>query len=106
MTNKTTSAIDLVERLRRTEKRKSYVTTNRTAPIIESEYDAPINPDGPEAADTITRLQAALKQREADTLNDIAVMMSEFVDNWPQPKRVETAFALIAKTLREALHGA
>jgi hypothetical protein len=30
-------------------------------------------------------------------------MMSEFVDNWPQPKKVSTALALIAKTLRAAL---
>lgn len=36
-------------------------------------------------------------------LNDIAAMMSEFVDNWPQPKKVSTALALIAKTLRAAL---
>lgn len=40
--------------------------------------------------------------REA-TLNDIAVMMSEFVDNWPNPKKVSTALALIAKTMRIAL---
>jgi hypothetical protein len=46
--------------------------------------------------------------RESDRealLNDIGVMMSEFVDNWPNPKRVETALALIAKTFREALNG-
>jgi hypothetical protein len=40
---------------------------------------------------------------EVEMLNDIAVMMSEFVDNWPQPKRVDTALKLIAKTLRAAL---
>jgi hypothetical protein len=38
-----------------------------------------------------------------ELLNDIAVMMSEFVDNWPQPKKVKTALALVAKTLRAAL---
>ena len=38
-----------------------------------------------------------------ELLNDIAVMMSEFVDNWPQPKKVSTALALISKTLRTAL---
>jgi hypothetical protein len=40
---------------------------------------------------------------EGVVLNDIAVMMSEFVDNWPNPKRLKTALALIAKTLRNAL---
>ncbi len=40
--------------------------------------------------------------REA-VLNDIAVMMSEFVDNWPEPKKIDTALALIAKTMRAAL---
>ena len=40
---------------------------------------------------------------EADVLNDIGVMMSEFVDNWPQPKRLDTALALVAKTLRAAI---
>ncbi len=30
-------------------------------------------------------------------------MMSEFVDNWPEPKKVSTALALIAKTMRAAL---
>jgi len=37
-------------------------------------------------------------------VNDIAVMMSEFVDNWPAHKRIETSIALIAKTLRAALN--
>jgi hypothetical protein len=40
---------------------------------------------------------------EQATLNDIATMMSEFVDNWPTPKKVSTALALIAKTIRAAL---
>jgi len=43
---------------------------------------------------------------QSDLLEEIALMMSEFVDNWPNPKRIGTALALIAKTLREALHGA
>lgn len=38
-----------------------------------------------------------------DVLNDIAVMMSEFVDNWPNPKKVSTALALVAKTFRTLL---
>jgi hypothetical protein len=37
-------------------------------------------------------------------LNDIAAMMGEFVDNWPNPKKVSTALALIAKTMRSALN--
>lgn len=39
-----------------------------------------------------------------DVLLDISVMMTEFVDNWPEPKRISTALALIAKTLRAALN--
>jgi hypothetical protein len=50
----------LSERLRRTEKRNSFYATNRTAPIIESEYDALINPDGPEAADALESAQAEI----------------------------------------------
>lgn len=42
------------------------------------------------------------KLRE-EILNDIAVMMSEFVDNWPHPRRISTALALIAKAMRAAL---
>ena len=38
-----------------------------------------------------------------ETLDAIAAMMSEFVDNWPQPKKVKTALALVAKTMRAAL---
>jgi hypothetical protein len=40
---------------------------------------------------------------KSEVLADIAVMMSEFVDNWPNPKRIDTALALIAKTLRVPL---
>jgi hypothetical protein len=36
-------------------------------------------------------------------LNAIAVMMSEFVDNWPAHKKISTSLALIAKTLRAVL---
>jgi hypothetical protein len=43
------------------------------------------------------------REVEQATLNDIATMMSEFVDNWPTPKKVSTALALIAKTIRAAL---
>ena len=39
-----------------------------------------------------------------EVLNDIGVMMSEFVDNWPEPKRIDTALKLIAKALRAALN--
>lgn len=42
---------------------------------------------------------------DADTLHQIAAMMSEFVDNWPNPKKLETALALVAKTIRAALAG-
>lgn len=42
-------------------------------------------------------------QAEAQLLADIAAMMGEFVDNWPQPKRVSTALKLIAKTIRTLL---
>lgn len=41
---------------------------------------------------------------DQETLSDIAVMMSEFVENWPAPKKVSTALALIAKTMRVALN--
>lgn len=37
---------------------------------------------------------------ETAALERIAAMMGEFVDNWPHPKRFETALTLIAKTLR------
>ena len=40
---------------------------------------------------------------DRETLDAIAAMMSEFVDNWPQPKKINTALALIAKTMRAAL---
>jgi hypothetical protein len=56
---------DLVARALRTEKRKSYLATNRTAPVIESEYDALVNPDGPDLAAEITRLRAELAERDA-----------------------------------------
>lgn len=41
---------------------------------------------------------------EGEILDDIANMMTEFVDNWPNPKKVSTALALIAKTMRAALN--
>jgi hypothetical protein len=44
-----------------------------------------------------------IRKAEQAILDDIAVMMSEFVDNWPEPKKIDTAMALIAKTLRAAL---
>ena len=40
-----------------------------------------------------------LKADRYNLLNDIAVMMSKHVDNWPEPKQVKTALALISKTL-------
>ena len=52
---------------------------------------------GKEVADEI------VWQHNASPLKSIAVMMSEFVDNWPEPKRVETALKLIAKTMRHAV---
>jgi cell division protein FtsB len=61
----------------------------------------------PKAADLIQQQQATIERlsaEKAELLNDIAVMMSEFVDNWPQPKKVSTALALIAKTLRTTLN--
>jgi hypothetical protein len=59
-----------------------------------------------ELADDILGIRGIAARRpdpEAALLNDIAVMMSEFVDNWPNPKRVSTALKLIAKTLLAAL---
>lgn len=47
---------DLISRLRATEPRKTYMTTSRTSPPMEGEYQALINPDGPEAADLIERI--------------------------------------------------
>ena len=44
-----------------------------------------------------------MTQHNRETLDAIAAMMSEFVDNWPQPKKISTALALIAKTIRVAL---
>ena len=35
-------------------------------------------------------------------LDGIAVMMSEFVENWPEPKRIETALELVAKGVPSA----
>ena len=58
------------------------------------------------AAEALPRLTARVKELEeaqAAHLNDIAMMMSEFVDNWPQPKKASTALKLIAKTLRASL---
>jgi hypothetical protein len=43
---------------------------------------------------------AELEARENAVLGDISDMMSEFVENWPAPKKVSTAIKLIAKTLR------
>jgi hypothetical protein len=40
------------------------------------------------------------QDRENAVLGDISDMMSEFVENWPAPKKVSTAIKLIAKTLR------
>lgn len=57
------------------------------------------------AALNVGALSMVREALEPDALlNDIAVMMSEFVDNWPHPKKVETALALIAKTMRAALN--
>jgi hypothetical protein len=38
---------------------------------------------------------------ERDHLTDIADMMANHVDNWPAPKKLKTAIALIGKTLDE-----
>lgn len=68
----------------------------------------------PTLFDTIKRLLAenarltaereeALAKRDAEIAEAIAVMMSEFVDNWPAHKKVSTSIALIAKTLQAAL---
>jgi hypothetical protein len=57
----------------------------------------------PDGAEPAAQSQAEPLIPSAIVLDGIGVMMSEFVDNWPNPKRVETALALIAKTLRAAL---
>jgi hypothetical protein len=44
-----------------------------------------------------------LAEERANVLDDIAMMMSKHVKNWPEPKRVKTAIALIDKTLTFAL---
>ncbi len=42
------------------------------------------------------------RQRRA-TLTAIEEMMDEFVTNWPKPKKMKTALALIAKVIRAAI---
>lgn len=49
------------------------------------------------------RAVIASTRPDSALLADIAEMMGEFVDNWPEPKRVDTALKLIAKTMRSAL---
>lgn len=63
--------------------------------IVEAHEAATLTPSE-------TRESIRGEMRE-EVLNDIAAMMSEFVDNWPQPKKLSTALALIAKTMRVAL---
>jgi hypothetical protein len=61
------------------------------------------------AANRLAPRQPSLDSKEAverALLGDIADMMTEFVDNWPNPKKVSTALALIAKTMRAALERA
>lgn len=53
--------------------------------------------------DRLAALEAERAADKARALEAIAEMMGEFVDNWPQPKRVGTALKLIAKTMRAAL---
>lgn len=67
----TTDTDGLVERLRRTELRAHSYSTNRSAPPINEQHNALINPDGPEAADRIqsdvkriAELEGKLAQRE------------------------------------------
>jgi hypothetical protein len=60
-------------------------------------------PDCPEGKACELPLVSTEDVTEAQLLNDIAVMMGEFVDNWPNPKKVSTALALIAKTIRASL---
>lgn len=45
------------------------------------------------------------RQRRA-TLTAIEEMMEEFVTNWPKPKKMKTALALIAKVIRAAINPA
>lgn len=45
-----------------------------------------------------------MSEDEAKVLADIAAMMSEHVENWPNPRRISTALALIDKTLAAALN--
>jgi Lar family restriction alleviation protein len=57
----------------------------------------------PAVLDTLATLRNDLSRKDdeiANVVNDIAVMMSEFVDNWPAHKKLETSLALIAKTMR------
>jgi hypothetical protein len=114
---------DLPERLRRTEKRNSFYATNRTAPIIESEYDAPINPDGPEAADALESAQAEIARLttvSGDMVEEMARAMSDALNagkpslvQWDRLHREERelyetaaqAAATIAKGRMEAIDG-
>ena len=43
------------------------------------------------------------RERDASQLDAIATMMQPLVENWPKPKRLKTAYALIAKTIEAAI---
>lgn len=60
MSAATDKTLPIVERLRRTEERPVFIETDDGHGWFDSQ-DLPINPDGPEAADTIEALVEALE---------------------------------------------
>lgn len=78
-----------------------------TDPLAEAiaHFDAlivqgPINDATRRHAKTLVDAARAMQPAEDLVLGQIAEMMDEFIDNWPEPKKVSTAIKLIAKTLR------
>lgn len=57
----------------------------------------------PSLLSRLAALEAERAAGEARVVDEIAAMMSEFVDNWPPHKKVSTSLALIAKTMQAAL---
>jgi len=58
------------------------------------------------AAITAAEQRGAERERgkvEQALIEELAIVMSEFVDNWPEHKKVSTSLALLAKTMRAAL---
>jgi hypothetical protein len=87
---------DLVSQLRR----KQHKAYQWVVP-----FDAPINPDGPEAADEIERLRASLESSQSELLEalsygTLSMTKRMVVIDFDSRERAEAMYALLERTSR------